>query len=212
MKNHKIVRKLQLKHKLEYYCFFRLSPHDNRSLVFYRLKYSGGEVASRWDTTKVTPTPSLPQRMRLPRSEILSTPAETQKVRKKRPGYRSPTNSLEQVIPLQKSFCKYSSPWARVGLVWNFCFLSDKKANSYKTEFQFQVILPNREGFLDLGDIHYSQLIAKPFLSVEIRCKVWIIILTLCFYCSFSVYGERMFAFRRSNFVASKAVRLNHPF
>ena len=39
------------------------------------------------------------------------------KVRKKRPGYRSPTNSLEQVIPLWKSFCKYSSPGARVGLV-----------------------------------------------------------------------------------------------
>ena len=33
-----------------------------------------------------------------------------------------------------------------------FCFPSDKKAISYKLEFQFQVILPNREGFLDLGD------------------------------------------------------------
>ena len=30
-----------------------------------------------------------------------------------------------------------------------FCFPSDKKA---KLEFQFQVILANREGFLDLGD------------------------------------------------------------
>ena len=33
-----------------------------------------------------------------------------------------------------------------------FCFPSDKKAISYKLEFQFQVILPNREGFLDRGD------------------------------------------------------------
>ena len=56
------------------------------------------------------------------------------------------------------------------------CFLSDKKANSYKPEFQFQVILPNREGFLDLGDTYYRYLIAKPFVSVEISCKVWIII------------------------------------
>ena len=40
-------------------------------------------------------------------------------------------------------------------------FLSDKKANGYKPDCsfilqQFQVILSNREGFLDLGDIHYS--------------------------------------------------------
>ena len=47
MKNHKNVHKLQLKNKLEYYRFFRLSPHENRSLVFYRLKCSEGEVASR---------------------------------------------------------------------------------------------------------------------------------------------------------------------
>ena len=47
MKNHKSVHKLQLKNKLEYYRFFRLSPHENRSLVFYRLKCSGGEVTSR---------------------------------------------------------------------------------------------------------------------------------------------------------------------
>ena len=47
-----------------------------------------------------------------------------------------------------------------LGLDWFemsvFRFLSDKKANNYKSEFQFKVILPNREGFLDLGDIHYS--------------------------------------------------------
>ena len=47
MKNHKNVHKLQLKNKLESYRFFRLSPHENRSLVFYRLKCSGGEVTSR---------------------------------------------------------------------------------------------------------------------------------------------------------------------
>ena len=93
-------------------------------------------------------------------------------------------------------------------------FLSDKKANGYKPDCsfilrQFQVVLSNREGFLDLGDIHYSKLIAKPSISVEISCKVSIIVLTLCFYCSFSVYSERMFAFRRSNFVALKAVRMN---
>ena len=45
-----------------------------------------------------------------------------------------------------------------LGLDWFemsvLCFLSDKKANSYKPEFQFQVILPNREGFLDLGDTY----------------------------------------------------------
>ena len=40
-------------------------------------------------------------------------------------------------------------------------FLSDKKANGYKPDCSFilqqlQVILSNREGFLDLGDIHYS--------------------------------------------------------
>ena len=40
--NHKNVHKLQLKNKLEYY-----RPHENRSLVFYRLKCSEGEVASR---------------------------------------------------------------------------------------------------------------------------------------------------------------------
>ena len=78
-----------------------------------------------------------------------------------------------------------------LGLDWFemsvLCFLSGKKANSYKPEFQFQVILSNREGFLDLGDTYYRYLIAKPFVSVEISCKVWIIIWTLCFYRSFSV-------------------------
>ena len=79
-----------------------------------------------------------------------------------------------------------------------FCFPSDKKAISYKLEFQFQVILPNREGFLDLGD-------RKTVCISGDQLQGMVIILTLCFYCSFSVYGEKKFAFRRSNFVASKA-------
>ena len=67
-------------------------------------------------------------------------------------------NSLEQVIPLWNRSVNIQA--LGLGLDWFeiyvFRFLSDKKANSYKTEFQFKVILPNREGFLDLGDIHYS--------------------------------------------------------
>ena len=98
--------------------------------------------------------------MRLPRSEILSTPAETQKGRKKGLGYRSPTYSLEQVIPFWKSGnCFVNIQALGLGLDWfeisDSRFLSNKKAKSYKPEFQFSVILPNREGFLDLGDIYH---------------------------------------------------------
>ena len=49
MKNHKNVYKLQLKDKLEYYRFFRLSPHENRSLVFYRLNV----LEVRWQAGQV---------------------------------------------------------------------------------------------------------------------------------------------------------------
>ena len=85
MKNHKNVHKLQLKNKLEYYRFFRLSPHENRSLVFYRLKCSGGEVASRsGGIQRRSPQPPLFRKECVyRRSEILSTPAKTEKFEKK---------------------------------------------------------------------------------------------------------------------------------
>ena len=160
MKNHKIVHKLQLKNKLESYHFFRLSPHENRSLVFYRLKCSEGEVASRSSgIQRRSPQPPLFHKEYVYQDLKSSQHRLKQKSsKKKRPGYRSPTNSLEQIIPLWNRSVNIQA--LGLGLDWFeisvFRFLSDKKANSYKTEFQFQVILPNREGFLDLGDIHYS--------------------------------------------------------
>ena len=162
-----------------------------------------GDKLVRWDTTKVAPTPSLPQRMRLPRSEILSTSAKTEKF-EKRPGYRSPTYSLEQEIPFWKSFCKYSSPGARVGLWFEmsvFCFLGNKKTNSYKPEFQFQVIYTTGKAFLISATLTIDSLsqnrlyqwrsVARYGSSFEL----FVSIVHLVF------YGEKKVAFRRSNFV-----------
>ena len=117
-KDHKNVYKLQLKNKLEHYRFFRLPHHGNRSLVFYRLTCSGGEVTS-WSggIQRRSPQPPLFHKECVYRDLKSSQHRLKQKSSKKRPGYRSPMNSLEQVIPLWKSFCKYSSPGARVGLV-----------------------------------------------------------------------------------------------
>ena len=79
-----------------------------------------------------------------------------------------------------------------------FCFPSDKKAISYKLEFQFQVILPNREGFLDLGDRKTVCISGDQLQGMDHH-------LNSVFIVPLSVYGEKKFAFRRSNFVASKA-------
>ena len=82
-----------------------------------------------------------------------------------------------------------------------FCFPSDKKAISYKLEFQFQVILPNREGFLDLGDRKTVCISGDQLQGMDHHFKS----LFLLFIYFHFIYGEKKFAFRRSNFVASKA-------